>query len=152
MSQPPNNDIARQYLGQQIQNATQVQQVIMLYDGAIRFLLKAKQAIEEKDVLARHNHNRRAISILAYLMDILDLDKGGDAAQSLMRIYGALMHQMLQIDFKNDPVVVDEVIAHFQTLRKNWEELARQEAQQKQQSGATPASGDATAGKRTAIA
>ncbi len=118
---PPNTngqrDAAQQYLRQQIEQAGPVEQVLMLYDGAVKFLMTAKGAIERGDVQARCNANQRAMQIVAYLLDMVNPQTGGDAAKSLFGIYTALLKRMLQIDFDNSTAACDDVIANLRTLR-----------------------------------
>lgn len=108
---------AQQYLRQQIEQAGPVEQVLMLYDGAVKFLLLAKSAIERGDVQARHNANRRAMEIVSYLLDMVNPQQGGEAAQSLFGIYTGILKRMLQIDFENNAAICDELVANIRTLR-----------------------------------
>lgn len=119
---------ANQYAQQQILNASPAQQLVMLYDGAIKFTLKAKEAIEAGDIAARHAANRRAMEIVAYLLEILDVTNGGEVAGRLFRIYGFMMRKLLDVDLRNDPRACDEVLEHLRTLRVSWAKLAQQEA------------------------
>lgn len=118
---------ANQYRTQQIVNASPAQQVVMMYDGAIKFTQQAKEAIEQGEIQARHNANKRAMEVVSYMMDILDMDKGGDVAKRLQLIYTFLLRRMLEIDFKNDPRICDEVTEHLRTLRASWEKIAKTE-------------------------
>lgn len=119
-------DQAKQYRQQQILNASPAQQVVMLYDGAIGFCMKAKAAIGEGKIQERHNANRRAMEILGYLMDILDLEKGGDVAKRLYVIYTQLIRKLMDVDFRNDGAICDEVADHLRILRQSWATLAEQ--------------------------
>lgn len=130
---PPNSngqrDAAQQYLRQQIEQAGPVEQVLMLYDGAVKFLMTAKGAIERGDIQARCNANQRAMQIVAYLLDMVNPETGGPAAKSLFGIYTALLKRMLQIDFENNPAICDEVVANLRTLRGSMgQALASQQA------------------------
>ena len=116
------------YLQKQIESASRVEQVVMLYDGAIRFYLKAKQAIEQGKVEDRFNYNRRATDIITYLLDTLDVEQGGEVAERLSRIYTFILTRQMQIDLKNDTAAVDEIVGHLKALRKAWEDIARKGA------------------------
>lgn len=110
-------NVAQQYLRQQIEQAGPVEQVLMLYDGILKFLTQAKGAIERGDIEARCNANRRAMEILAYLIDMVNPETGGAAAKSLFGIYNSLLRRLLQVDFENSAEVCDEVMANVRTLR-----------------------------------
>ena len=121
MSNPYNpngqTNIAQQYLRQQIEQAGPVEQVLMLYDGAMKFLLQAKGAIERGDIQARCNANRRAMEITAYLLDMVNPETGGAAGKSLFGIYSSILRRMMQIDFENSMAMCDELIANYRALR-----------------------------------
>ncbi len=122
------NDRAQQYLAQQIQNASPAEQVVMLYNGAIKFLKQAKHAIQQGDVQARHNANTRASDIITYLWEILDTDSGGEMALRLQRIYSYLITKAIEVDVQNSAAAVDDMIEHLTPLRDAWHELAQSQA------------------------
>ncbi len=123
-------DMAQQYLRQQIEQAGPVEQVLMLYDGAIRFLLQAKAAIAKGDIQARCNANRRAMDITAYLLDMVNPTTGGEAGKALFGIYTGILRKMMRIDFDNSEVVCDELVANFRSLKQGISQtLAQQQGQ-----------------------
>ncbi|MCP5405129.1 MAG: flagellar export chaperone FliS [Pseudomonadaceae bacterium] len=148
MTYAPN--LAKQYQQQQIVNASAAEQVVMLYDGAIRFCNMAKEAIAAGDIQARHNSNKRAMEVVSYLLDILDHEKGGDVAKRLQMIYAFLLRRMLEVDFRNDPRICDEVVQHLQTLRASWHKIVQNERAKK--AGSAPAGESDTVAVRSAIA
>jgi flagellar protein FliS len=122
----PASEQALHYLRQQIENASPAQQVVLLYDGAIKFVMQAREAIGRGDIQGRYNANQRAISIVGYLLEILDAEKGGEVGARLQRIYTFLLKKLLEIDFKNDVAVCDEVVEHLRILRASWHQIATQ--------------------------
>jgi flagellar protein FliS len=120
--------MAQQYLRQQIEQAGPIEQVLMLYDGAVRFLTLAKVAIGKGDIQARCNANRRAMEIVAYLLDMVNPETGGAAGKALFGIYSSMLRRMLQVDFDNSVVVCDELIANLRNLRTGMAQgLAQQQ-------------------------
>lgn len=117
---------AQQYLRQQIESASPAQQLVLLYDGAIKFTMLARDAISRGEIEARHNANRRAMEIISYLLEILDTKQGGEVAERLQRIYAHLLRRFLDVDFKNSTEVCDEILEHLRTLRASWDQLAKQ--------------------------
>lgn len=126
MNYTPNQQFAQQYLGQQINTASPAQQVVMLYDGAIRFMLKAQAAIHENNIQERCNNNQRALQIINYLTEILDIENGGEISLRLLRIYTHISNQILQVDINNDPAIVDTILPHLKALRQSWVEIDKQ--------------------------
>lgn len=120
--------IAQQYLRQQIEQAGPVEQVLMLYDGAMRFLLQTRAAIERKDIQARYNANKRAQDILGCLIDMVNPETGGEAGKKLFSIYTSMLKRMMQIDFENSVQLCDELVLNFKSLRGGVAQaLARQQ-------------------------
>ncbi len=145
---------ARQYLDQQIHNASPAQQLVMLYDGAIKFLLKAKAAIAENNIQERCNNNQRVLEIISYLSNILDMENGGEISMRLLRIYTHISQQILEVEIQNKAEIVDEIIPHLKALRQSWVEIdkkhqggAELKAQAKRESDANKAKEKALAPK-----
>jgi len=106
-----NRNAAQHYQEQQILNATPAERIVLLYNGAIKFLMQARQAIDENNIQERFNNNKRASDIIFYLQDTVDMEKGGEIAQNLYRIYGYMLRRLIDVDMKNDQEAIDDVIA-----------------------------------------
>lgn len=144
MALPPN--LTQQYQQQQITNASPAEQVVMLYDGAIKFCGIAKEAIAEGDIQKRHNYNKRAMEVVSYMLDILDYEKGGEVARRLQLIYAFLLRRLLEVDFRNDPRICDEVVEHLRVLRGSWHKIVQGERMKQAEAMKAAASGAADAG------
>ena len=73
-----------------------LQQIVMLYDGAIKFLRLAADNIEARDIPKKAEHVNRALDILNYLQGILDFERGGDVAQTLDSLYTLVSMKILR--------------------------------------------------------
>lgn len=116
---------AEQYKKQQIETATPEEILIMLYDGAIRFLLVAKKGIDENNIEKTHNNLIKAQHIILEFMESLDMEIGGNIALNLYRLYEYLHHQLVQANIKKDVAMIDEVLDHLRRLKTTWEEAIR---------------------------
>ena len=67
-----------------------LQQIVMLYDGAMKFLRLAASDIESNDLRAKAEHSNRALDIVHYLQSILDFERGGEVAQTLDALYTSI--------------------------------------------------------------
>jgi flagellar protein FliS len=121
------NKAAQNYLEKQIMTASPAERIVLLYDGAIKFLLLARKDIENGDIQSRFNHNKRAGDIITYLMATLDKEKGGEIAENLERLYMHMLHRLMDVDLKNDMAAIDDVVAKLKTLRVSWEKIANGE-------------------------
>ena len=144
---------ASQYLEQQIQNASPAEQIMMLYDGAIKFIMQSKTAIDNKDIEARCNATQRAIKIVSYLMGILNDEKGGDLSKNLYKVYGHVIALLVQIGIQNSHEPADQALEHLKTLRASWQKIAKPTADTPAATAEdTPGKSDALSQKRSAIA
>lgn len=116
------------YQTQQIMTASPAKLVAMLIDKAIASLNEASAAIERGDTTCRHNANRKAIDIVAHLWGTLDLDRGGEIAANLDRLYAFMMRRLGDVDIRNDAQAARDVIKLLDPLRKSWHELASRPA------------------------
>ncbi len=83
--------------------------VLMLYDGAIRFVGEAKAAVARNDVAARGQAISRAIAIVSELQNTLNVDQGGDVARELNRLYSYVNTRLLDVTAKGDASALDAV-------------------------------------------
>lgn len=114
------------YLSQQLAALSPASRVAMLYDKAIASLREAVQAIEDGDIQRRWSANNLAGQIIETLWATLDLDKGGDIAANLDRLYSFMLRHLSEVDMKNDPKPAQDVIKLLEPLRQSWHELAKQ--------------------------
>ena len=97
--------------------------IIMLYDGAIRFLGKAVTAMEEGDGYEAHRNLSKAKSIIAELLGSLNLEKGGDIASNLQRLYTYMFNELIDANMKKDAGRILQVSDLLKDLRSGWQEL-----------------------------
>ena len=114
---------ARQYFKQDVETASKEQILIMLYDGAIRFLTIAKNAMEKEDAEKAHNNIVKAQNILTELMSSLDFEIGGEIAQNLYSLYEYYHYCLIQANVKKDVAKVEEVIGHLRSLKRHGKRL-----------------------------
>ncbi len=123
------------YRGQEIQGAGPLGLVVLTYDALTASLARAKQAIEEGDLVAEADHTSRAMEALIELSTSLDMEAGGDIAASLASLYNYMMNRLTDNLCSRSTEAVEEVLELAQTLRESWQELAR-----KNEAGKAPAS------------
>jgi flagellar protein FliS len=99
--------------------ATPAQLVVMLYDGARRFLRLAAIAMREGEIERMHNTLRRAETIIGYLDGTLDHDQG-DVAANLHRIYMFCLKHLNDARIAQDPARLEAVSELLGELREAW--------------------------------
>jgi flagellar protein FliS len=97
--------------------------IVMLYDGAIKFMKLAVKEMEAGDHAAKGQHISRALDIISELNAVLDMEAGGDIAENLRRIYLFMSRQLRQANVKRDPQMVREVITLMEELNESWKAI-----------------------------
>lgn len=95
-------------------------QVVMLYDGAIRFLQQAKVAMETKDINERYTKLVKADEIIVGLQSCLDFDSGGSTAQVLFDFYSATEMRIMNLHRSNDALECEAIIGDLKRMRDVW--------------------------------
>src|SRR5919106_6948196 len=101
-----------------------MQQIVMLYDGAMKFLRLTAVDIETGDVNKKGEHVNRALDILNYLQGILDFESGGDVAQSLDKLYMLVSMKVLRASARLDASGMRSAAELLAPLRDSWVALA----------------------------
>jgi flagellar secretion chaperone FliS len=113
------------YQQESLAGATGVELIVALYDGAIRFLYRAKQCIEDGDISGRRRAVKRVIDILMYLQARLRPDVGGNPAVALADFYAAMFTMTLEASHASCKERFEEVIACILNVREAWIVVAR---------------------------
>jgi flagellar secretion chaperone FliS len=104
--------------------ASQGQLIVMLYDGASRFLAQAAVALGDRQIETAHNKLRRAEMIISHLHGSLDYEHGGEIAPRLAAIYIFCERHLNQARVHADPQRIEQVRSLLGTLRDAWAEIA----------------------------
>jgi len=99
--------------------------VVMLYDGARRFLFQASVAMRNQQIELSHRKLRRAEDIIQHLRDTLDMDQG-EIAQRLEAIYLFCLRHCQQARFDRDAAKLEQVSALLGELREAWAAISGQ--------------------------
>lgn len=119
---------ASAYRQTEVQSRTPLELVVMLYDGALRFIAQARDAIERKDIRARREAISRALAIMSELQSTLDMDKGGIISEKLDSLYVYINGRLIDASSKQDTRPIDEAARLLTGLRDSWAEAARETA------------------------
>lgn len=131
------NGYTNQYLANTVLSASPEQLMLMLYDGAGRFLAQAIQAIEEGQVDKRAHFINKASAIVSEFAATLDRTQAPVLAEDLTALYGYMLRRMMQANLKNDTEPLVEVKGLLADLRATWAEAIEiNRAEQHQSAGA----------------
>ncbi|MDH5750899.1 MAG: flagellar export chaperone FliS [Deltaproteobacteria bacterium] len=97
--------------------------IIMLYDGAIRFLNNAITRMEEGDAYKAHRNLVKGKSIIAELLASLNLENGGEIATNLQRLYTYMFNELIDANLEKDTSRIGKVVELLKDLREGWNSL-----------------------------
>lgn len=115
-----------QYRQMSIETATPTRLVVMLYDGALRFLNQAAPAMQMHNLEAQSRFIGNAQAIIAHLRATLDFTAGGAVAHTLHRFYVAAYDTLTEANIHDDARKLQTVIDGLHELREAWIEVDRQ--------------------------
>jgi flagellar protein FliS len=113
--------------GSEIYRQTQVSTVdkgrliIILYDGAIKFIREAMKAQEEGDIPAKAACINRALDVINELNQSLNMQEGGEIAANLRRIYKFWNEHLLRAKVSRDGRGLSDVEGMMVSLAQAWE-------------------------------
>jgi flagellar secretion chaperone FliS len=119
------------YQQQSLAGLNGIELIIALYDGMVRFLHRAIEAIDAEDVRARRRAIKRVFDILIHLQARLRMDVGGRPATALSEFYAAMFALALQGSQEKSRDKLLHAIADIRNVREAWQQVALDPAAQK---------------------
>ena len=122
-----NRNAHMQYSQVQIKTANKGKLIILLYQGAIRFMKKALIQLEQKDMEGKGKSLIRAQDIVLELLYALDqtlLNEGNELAVNLQRLYLYSYRRLIHANTHLDSDAIDEVVELLNNLLEAWEKVA----------------------------
>ena len=116
-----NNPYA-QYKQISVETASPAQLLIMLYDGAIKFLHQSIEAIESKDIEKANLYLWKTMEIIQEL--VISLDMKIEISQNLYDLYDYYYRRLMEANLKKDRAIAEEVLQFMQELRDAWAQAA----------------------------
>lgn len=101
--------------------------IVMLYDGAVKFLNQAIKQIDTGDdgnAADKAEYITKATNIINELNAILDVEAGGDIATDLRRLYQFMIRHLIQANIRNDTRMIREVIDLLEDLNEGWKAVS----------------------------
>jgi flagellar protein FliS len=97
--------------------------LLMMYEGAIKFLRQAKMGLEENDISKFCRFLSKGQAIVAELMNTLDFEKGGSIARDLDRLYDFMLFYLTEANLHRDAKRVGKVIELLDTIYSAYKEI-----------------------------
>lgn len=123
-----------QYQQAQIDTATPERLLLMLYEGAIRFLNAARKGLVDRNFETAHQNIVKAQDILVEFMATLNMKDGGEFAQNLFDLYDYLNTRLSLANAEKNVTIVDEVLGFVRELHEAWVVAAKNVAAERKAS------------------
>ncbi len=121
----------QKYKNTAVTSASKEKILLMLYEGAIKFVKRAIKACEEKNIAERGLNIGRACDIVMELNNTLDHKVGGDISKNLEQLYIFITDQLTKANITGDPKFLNDALKILETLNEGWvqavEKLKKQE-------------------------
>ncbi len=115
---------AARYRGVQLSTASPAQLVVMLYDGALRFVGEADEAFARDERARAGERIGRAIAIVDELAATLDPAHAPELAENLLALYGFCKRRLFDANLGRDRAALADVVASLTPLREAWATVA----------------------------
>ena len=96
--------------------------VEMLYEGILRFNMRAKRAIENKEIEKRTYWINRSVAVLTELLNSLDMDASGDLSNYLQGLYTHQLQALSKANQENSVEIINDVNRVVKGLLEAWRE------------------------------
>lgn len=113
----PYSKYIKQYQASNVNTATPEKLMILLFDAAIQFLIKAKNAIEEHDYKGRSENIDGARKIIRELMRTIDLENGNDVSKMLFKLYNRMAMDLIKANVQKNTEKLDSVMEDLTNIR-----------------------------------
>jgi flagellar protein FliS len=113
------------YRERALEGASAVELVVALYDGILRFLHAAGDAVDRGDAIERRIAVKRALDIIIHLQARLRMDVGGRPAEVLSEFYASIFAEILQASQSASRARFEHAIDCVRNVRDAWRQVAR---------------------------
>lgn len=111
------------YRQSSVQTSTPAQLLLMLYDGAIRFVNAGIEGLRQHDVQKTNQNLGKAQTIVSELMSTLD--PSFEVSKGLSALYEYMNHLLIEANVKKKVECAEEALGYFTELRETWAQAAK---------------------------
>ena len=105
-----------------------LKQIVMLYDGAIKFLNLTAADIDARDLTAKAEHSTRALDIISYLQNTLNFEDGGSVAVNLDNLYRSVTVLILRASAELNADLMRRAAVTLVPVREAWQSNSQKTA------------------------
>ncbi|MEK4128747.1 flagellar export chaperone FliS [Solibacillus sp. FSL W8-0474] len=111
------------YKQNSVTTASPAELTLMLYNGCLKFLTRAKKAIEEKNIEEKNTNIQKTQAIIAELMSTLKPDL--EVSKQMLPLYDYMNRRLIEANINNDIALIEEVEGLVTEFRDTWKEVIK---------------------------
>ena len=113
----------QQYQQNAVKSASRGELILMLYNGAVKFIRQGMKLAGEKNIQGAHNSLTRAQEIIAHLSATLNMDY--ELSSDLAALYAYINRRLMEGNMKKDQEILGEALGMVEGLRNTWAEALK---------------------------
>jgi flagellar protein FliS len=103
--------------------------ILMAYEGAITYINQAKEKLAQNDYAGKSIAISNAVALINELNLNLNMEKGGETAKNLGKLYVFLSYHLTTANLKKDAHKLDESLVVLENLVNGWKIILEKEKQ-----------------------
>jgi len=115
------NNPYQAYQQNTVNTASPGELTLMLYNGCIKFIKQARQALVDKQMEEKNTNLLKAQDIIRELMVTLNMDY--EISHQMMQLYDYMLHRLMEANTKNDIEILNEVEGLVVEFRDTWKQV-----------------------------
>lgn len=123
-----NTNAFNAYKQNSVTTASPGELTLMLYNGCLKFLNRAKLAIADKNIEERNHYIQRSQAIIGELMSTLNMDM--EISKQMLPLYEYMNRRLTEANIQNDSAIIEEVEGLVTEFRDTWKEVIKITRQQ----------------------
>ena len=112
-----------QYKENSVYTASPEELTLMLYNGLVKFIMKAQYAISKKDMQAAHDNIIKSQNIIQEFM--ATVDKSYEVSTGLLLMYDYMFRRLIEANVQKSAEILEEVLGFAKQLRDTWEQAMK---------------------------
>jgi len=116
------NDAFQKYKKTSIQSASKEKLLLLMYEGAIRFVKQAMIACDKNEIAERGLNIGKAYDVIMELNNTLNHDVGGEIAKNLEQLYLFMTERLTRANVSGNRAELEPVLRVLETLHSGWVE------------------------------
>jgi len=111
------------YQKTQVSTVNKSKLVVMMYEGAIRFIKEAQTEIQKKNIPGRGVSISKAQRVIDELQGSLNHEKGGEVAKNLSSVYVEVNRKLTAANINGDASLLDEALEMLNPIHEAWRKI-----------------------------